>query len=65
MYIDMYKYLYYTYRLERPDHLLDDGEREFEVSDGESALIELGKRSKVVVFFRAKDREERGIWKLK
>ena len=63
MYIDMYKYVYYTYRLERPDHLLDDGEREFEVSDGESALIELGKRSKVVVLFlRAKDREERGIF---
>ena len=63
MYIDMYKYVYYTYRLERPDHLLDDGEREFEVSDGESALIELGKWSKVVVLFlRAKDREERGIF---
>ena len=57
------KYVYYTYRVERPDHLLDDGEREFEVSDGESALIELGKGSKVVVFFlRAKDREERGIF---
>ena len=54
MYIDMYKYVYYTYRLERLDHLLDDGE---------SALIELGKGSKVVVFFlRAKDREERGIF---
>jgi len=61
MYIDMYKYVYYTYRLERPDHLLDDGEREFEVSDGESALIELGKRSKVVVFLGQKIEKKEGF----
>jgi hypothetical protein len=43
--------------VEEPDHLLDDGEREIEVSDGESALVGL----RNVVVFRAKKLKKRNL----
>ena len=60
-----YSIYIYTYRwderekeeVEEPDHLLDDGEREIEVSDGESALVGL----RNVVVFRAKKLKKRNL----